>query len=63
MVRLSMPAIQTISFTADAGGGTPLYFSHRDTEVRIRPVGGTNLRGTLNCYGEQQSRIYTRRYP
>ena len=48
-------AIQSISFTADAGGGTPINFSHRDTEIRIRPVGSTNLRGALTVTGNNRA--------
>lgn len=44
--------VQTISFSADADGGTPLDLNGRDTEVFIRPVDGQNIKGTIT-YGNQ----------
>ena len=35
-------SIETISFTVDAGGSSPL-----SSKIQIKPVGGTNLSGTL----------------
>ena len=40
-------AIQTISFTVDAGGGTAIDLTDSVTEIQISPVGGTNIKGTL----------------
>ncbi len=39
-------SIETISFTVDAGGNTPLS-SNDSNLIQIKPVGGTNLSGTL----------------
>ena len=44
--------IQKISFSADAGEGTPLDPSGADTDIFIRPVGGNNIKGALT-YGNQ----------
>ena len=44
--------LQTISFSAEAGSGTPLNISGRDTDILIRPVGGQNIKGSLT-YGNQ----------
>ena len=38
-------SIQTIGFTADAGGGTPLDFN--TSKIQIRPINGTDLSGAL----------------
>ncbi len=45
-------SIQRISFSADAGEGTPLDPSGADTEISIRPVGGKDIKGALT-YGNQ----------
>ena len=44
--------IQRISFSADAGEGTPLNPSGADTDISIRPVGGNKIKGALT-YGDQ----------
>ena len=48
-------SIQTISFTADAGSGTPLNFNSRETGIRIRPIGGSNLGGALTVTGNNKA--------
>ncbi len=40
--------IETINFTADDPGGTGVDLNSRDTDILIRPVGGTYLTGSLS---------------